>query len=554
MNIEIVKGTDFYVELLVDRKRFFKNTLLSVKAELLDSAITKLEDDIDEISSKVSNNKFGAFYWCYTYNNHRADGIIGTVLDYYIIEILDYLNKKERIEKLIISIHLKPAVVNKIKSLGINTISYNYNWFDKYANLAIRHLSPLRFLFKYFLSSVNSLVRSRDVIDFGNSILFFQPSDYPTYRLKGFPERIKKLQKFVLDESLTHVSYYNSTTKINISGYTLLSFFKALVTVIGFRIKLNKSLKKWNLAPSNIFIKYLENQTFWQTYFIFIRWYALQKILKYTNPEYLVASTNFGDPFRRMPLGVANAMKIKTILFACRPMYSKYRAEDRALQIDIDGRNDTSISDYLVVFDNVSVNLLKGFGINSDQIFVHNWYQSEGDDIKVICEDGLLILFAHQSYNNEVITLLEQFKEDGLKIPRLYFRAHPNDPISSDMVKRVKNLSFESFCITENKWAELKFVNVITFTSNSTSGIDAVSRGAALIWLPYLTEHSTQFKAMMDSVGIICNSNNEFFEQLKKFQDTNHVTEFVNTCANQFYSNTSAPSSIDKLIRIIENE
>jgi hypothetical protein len=99
----------------------------------------------------------------------------------------------------------------------------------------------------------------------------------------------------------------------------------------------------------------------------------------------------------------------------------------------------------------------------------------------------------------------------------LLFREHPNVTLTEKQLQSLKDVCPNLVAITSELWHNLKFINVLALTSNSTSGIDALSRGASLLWLPFLTEHSLQFTNMMDTLGYTVLNKMEFNQFIRNY-------------------------------------
>lgn len=175
-------------------------------------------------------------------------------------------------------------------------------------------------------------------------------------------------------------------------------------------------------------------QSFLQSYFVILREKALNDFLGKHKFNFIVSSTNFGDPLRRQYITVSNKYNHKTVNFACRSMYSHLRAEDNAIKSDFYNQDAySSLPDAHIIFDKVSYKHLINHGIDKTKIF-HYESPIKVDEKKEV-KDGILILFAHKSYNNDIINMLNEFQCKDLKFNKIYFREHPVVSLSINQKK-----------------------------------------------------------------------------------------------------------------------
>lgn len=510
MHIHITQSDQFYLDIKVDGVSFFKSTTIQTKSELLHSAIRKLENDIIQIANKSRHKSLGAFFWCYTYDIHRDDGIKGTVLDYYIVEILMFLKQKGEIEEIKVLSVLDFQTIRAIKD-NVTDVCYTSNRYRTFFKSFIRqHFGPIKYLLNYFVSSLNFKgPKFKKNID--NSAFIFSNYQSNLNRLKDFHLDLNVDNVFILDHTLTKIVETNSKKQFSTFSYNTHTIYRALVKIHLFYKQRREVIKETN---NNLFSTRLKKQTFFQTLYVLLRWEAYQEIFRKYKPKQLIVSSAFGDPFRRMPLGAAKQVDIKTVLFLCRPNLSYLRAEDRIIQPDIFTYNQTSIGDNIIVLDTSSYESLCDSGISPDCVKVYDFRNMSKPEAKNIFENGILILFAHNKYNDDIITTLEKFVKQGLSLKYVYFREHPSIKITNHQIKRLEEIASNVINITKYNWVDISFRNVITFTANSTSAIDANSCGAEVAWCPYYTEHSTQFYPIMKNFGHICNSEMEFYNFL----------------------------------------
>lgn len=520
MLLELKNGIQLRKELFLNGKNCFDLIDYKTKNKLFENALSKIDEEITLVAELSKNLNEGLYNWCLTYDNHRADGVIGMVLDYYIIEIITHINKQFDVIK---ELRIYTAVTKSFKS--ILKQNFNFKIIDKTPFLQIIRLQlrfklgPLKTIFQivcnsFFLSSSFK----RKLPD--NSALILTSLKISNARLKEFPSFLDSQfsNVYFLDISLLKIKKFNSTgEQFILKPYKLSIFFKAFVKTL-IHIKDKNLFIKGHNYNRNGFIKYLNQQSFLQTYFVRLKKMAYEEVFKQLYPKCLVVSSTFGDPQKRMPLIAAKQLEIDTILFSCRPFITKMRAEDRILQPDLLEYNKSTLGNHIYVFDKPSYNHLLLSGILKEKIDIYIPLQNlQKKHKKYHFSNTILLLFAHFEYNVSIINIMIELKEKGVKYDNLLYREHPSDKLTINQLKSLENISCNLECISTHVWYELELSNVLAITSNSTSGIDAISRGATLLWLPYLTEHSIQFSYMMKNLGYIAENRKDTFEFIINF-------------------------------------
>jgi len=537
----IKPSNEFEFDVLLDEKSFFLETPFIDKTELLSNAINTLETDIQNLAKSVDSNRYYNFFWEFTYDIHRDDGIRDTVADYYLLEILSYINKKYKIKKVEIHYFLPKPVINKISNVFPISLKYSKKYLIK--NYIRYQLGPLKYLinnlFKTFLRK-----RRNKEIEGSNNVVCITNNFFSTVRYKDFPTMLgKKFNVYLLNISLTKIRNHLTKKEIRLNSYSIRlyfkSFFKSLKQYKSFHSTL-KIIKK-----KSIFSLKLKNQSFLQTFYLVLRYETLKKIFSTNEFKYVIVITTIGEPLMRMVCAVARVKKIETIVFSCRYFLSNLRAEDRIIKLDFSSSNSDFFTDFFISFDKISKNHLMQAGVDINSIYTYNEEKKENEQKYI--SNGILLLFSSPPYNDKLLTLFESAVKKGHKFENVYYREHPNKGMSEEHMKRFKNIFKKNICLNKYKWVEITFSNVLAFTSNSTSGIDASSRGASIVWMPFLTEQSIQFKPMMEAIGKVCYSENEFLSFIASL-DRKTRASFNKKCKTEYQRNIYEKSSMSEFL------
>ena len=535
----------FFFDVFLEDRSFFEETPFLDKANLLNDAINLLEADIVHFAKPQQDSKYYSYFWEFTYDIYRDDGIKDTVLDYYLLGIIRYINRIYSIKKIEIHYFLSNPILEKIEKIAPLELKFSKIYHLKeYLRF---QLGPLKYI-KNYLGHVLNFTNKKRRLSGNNNVFFFTNNNFNTVRLKEFPNLIqKKFNVSLINFSLTKSRNYHNQKESNIKSYSLNVFFKSLFDTIN----IYKSIKKYNkkYQPKTLFSRNFNRQSFLQTYYLVLRYNALYNLFSNNSLKFVIVNTTVGDPINRMTLSVARSCGIKTIVFSCRSALSYLRAEDRVIALDFNESNGNFFTDYFISFDKLSKQLLERSGVQKKQIFTYS--ESNNEKILNYVNDGILILFASTMFNEKILNLFEIALENGYSFKKVYYREHPNKGISKGHMQRFRNLFNKPKCINEFAWNELKFNNVLAFTSNSTSGIEASARGASMVWLPFLTEQSTQFKPMIDAIGKTCYDKNEFYDFLRDIETRTTRLNFNKKCSIQYKQNIKEESTMKQLYNIL---
>ena len=545
MILELKNGIQLEKELFLNGKCCFDLIDFKVKNKLFQNALQKIDEEISLVAELSKDKKEGLYLWCLTYDNHRADGVIGMVLDYYFIEIIEYLIKEfNEISELKIYTRVTKSFKTLLKKKFIFKIIDKTDVTEKIKQRLRFKIGPLKTIFQILAKSffISSSLKNKLPDDL---VLILNPLERSNARLKGFPNFLetKFTNVFFLDRSLLKIKKFGfSGEQYNIKPYKLSVFFKAFVKALKFTKDKYFFLKEKDYNSIG-FINYLNEQSFLQTYFIRIKTLAYEEVFKQLNPKCVVVSSTFGDPQKRMPLIIAKKLGIDTILFSCRSFITNMRSEDRIIKPDLLEYNNSTIGNNIYIFDKPSYNHLLLSGFPQERIKIYNPQKNivkeynNNNNNNCFYSNSILLLFAHPSYNNSIINLMETLNNQGVKFETILYREHPNDRLTNKQIQLLQDICDNLECISEKLWSDLKFSNVLSITSNSTSGIDAVSRGATLLWLPFLTEHSIQFSQMINNLGYVANNKNEFSIFINNFINDKKFKRQIEKKCNTEYSN-----------------
>ncbi|MGB0805832.1 MAG: hypothetical protein ACPGRC_04020 [Salibacteraceae bacterium] len=515
ITIEFTKNNQGEFEILIDQVSIFSNYSYKQQAEILEKAIVKIENDLTLIIRNYGGLKeLSGFLWCYTYKVHRDDGIKDTVLDYFALEVVQKLAgnyKVSIIDRFGLSIGALTRMKAFFKEAKIESVSLK-----KTVKLKVRlkkTIGPMSYIFGHVKNTFFSKVKNNSTVP-AIDTLVYKAIRKGTTRFRGFLEEPENTNAFILDENLQFIKSPNG--KINrIAPFSVtlfaVAFYKALqLHFWGFR----KLLESNSLVESLI-----KEQSIFQSVYLLYRFEIMKQILGRLNPKQVIVSTSFSDPNNRMFMEASKTMNIPITVLSCRPFLSKYRPEDRIIEEELSVRYNALSLDKFVVFNENDRNYVRSFPYLSDKVVMFSPENNKGFKKTTRFNNGVLILFAHQSYNKYIIELLKRIIPKDYK-GRIFYREHPNVKLTTLELIKLKQIGNVK-CLNQNNWHNMIFEKVVTFTSNSTAVFEAQKRGCDVLWLTYLSINSLQFYELFSNSGTICNNEVEFEIGLKDYLTKN---------------------------------
>lgn len=445
------------------------------------------------------------------------------MLYYYLIEIIAHLKSTDQKNVLTIDECVPWFFKTIIRTqLQVNVIDRS-SLKDRFVFYLRYTIGPI----KRLLSCYKFRSRANQFDRFANSNILFYKINSDLTRLKGFPDYLVKNygKVIVVDNSLLKIKRLFLETDERtyyINPFNLSDFFICLYLTFKLKIEMKRSFNSYKMKLPFLFV--LKNQSFFQTLFVLIKEKAYTQLYKSLNPNSVIVSSTFGDPMKRMPLITAKRLDISTILFACRPFLSELRSEDRLIKPDLRNYHNSTIGDETIVLDNASLNHVTGY---STQINVEKFMNSlKGYSTGTIIRDSLLFLFAGKFLNRNLQFIIDELINVGVYFDIIYYREHPNYKINELQKRKLSEISRNVVCLTGKHWSDIEFRRTLAVSINTTAAIDAAERGAAVLWLPYLSEQSLQFIPVMDKLGARSNNNNQTITFIQRFQKDKNFREF----------------------------
>jgi hypothetical protein len=472
-------------------------------------ALKTLDNDIESQYYAYQKHKFSPFFWCLTYDIYRDDAIKDNVLNYLIFELAKHFSQKNELSVTFFN-HPGNNIFKHLSHINNVNVVIENKLFKSFKKNIRNTFGPLKVLIKYL--SAFSIKESKDSLDFKNITekhVFLANLNMSQTRWKGYPGslNLKCKKGYFLDVDLKRCKSIDEDHQLNIKLFTIQNLFSALKD----SFKLYRDFKTSLNIENSIFKEEIKQQSFLQTFTVMWRFYAWQEIFDKYNVTDIHVMTTFGDPFKRLPLAVANKRGAKGHVFACRPYLSEYRSEDRFIPIDKSEDSISQIPQDVIVLDTYSQNQLAKIGVLSKV------YNPINKTIKYIGKEGILLLFSDFDYNENIIKLICDLKISKLN---LFIREHPLVKLEAEQREKLKTISNSIIEINQYEWSELSFKKVLTFSANTTSGLDAVACGCELLWLPFLSQNFLQFTGYAEDTGRIVYSETEFLESISEYFNT----------------------------------
>lgn len=479
---------------------------LNLAIKLYGDALNKLDQDIQNQFDTCAQLKYSSFYWCLTYDIYRDDGIKDTVLHYLVVHLAKHFLLRGLVE-IVFNYYPGLGVLKQLKGLKNIHVILKVRLLSKIRSWIRNSFGPLVVLVKY--SAVVLRKDNKESQIFRNTAkkhVFLVNLDTPQTRWKGYPNslNLKNGKGYFLGVDLQRCKPIAGDKQFKIKLFSFSNFRKAFIDVLG----VFKEKRQLSSTSNSIFKDNLSRQSFLQTLTVLWRFYAWKELFEKHGVTDIHVMTTFGDPFKRLPLAVAKKMGATGHIFACRPYLSEYRSEDRVILADKSEDSICQIPRDVVVLDDYSQNQLSKAGVSSTV------YKQVDTTVTYVAEYGLLLLFSDFVYNENLIKLMDKLK---LRTLKLFIREHPLVKLNTEQRKKLHALSSSVVDLNRYEWSELKFNNVLSFSANTTAGIDAVRRGCDLIWLPFLSYNFLQFAGYANDIGKVVYSEDEWVVSVNEY-------------------------------------
>lgn len=514
MLIEVVNTTRnrFDVDILLNGISFFRADNIEEASRIYEAALQNLDDDINEVADLTREDEYHDFYWWLTYDGYRVDGIGLFVLEYLLLEILKaHLGGEEVVMKSKVSLNKSFydfCAVKGVRILRGQVLKDN-----------IRHhirnsLGPLKILFSY--ASHLRLPEDKASEQPQSSDLLFSQLYEKNYKRWGryatdWNSGNDHAYFFGMKEATLRCT--DRGTQHGIKVFAPSGFYKAWRASRKFQSR-KRSYKKQ--FQHSFFGFKLLRQSFFQSFAVFLRYYSLLELFRKSQCKRVHVMSSFGDPFHGTVLKAALDAGKMAYLYLCRPYISRTRSEDRVIAADkkygfLSG-NDARV----VVRDEISRKYLEDMEVQSELPQSHT---KNGHNEQVHCSRGLLLLFAHSGYNDTLLNLVDvALRERKNRDLKIFYREHPVVPLDERQESVLKALSPNLENLNDYDWQQLTFNEVLTFSANTTAGIEAMKRGAVLMWLPFLNHQYLQFTAYF-KLGQVAHSREDAVNKINNFLD-----------------------------------
>lgn len=257
--------------------------------------------------------------------------------------------------------------------------------------------------------------------------------------------------------------------------------------------------------------------------------HALSSFFRRLHPRLIISQGSYNGPHTRRIFYAAKHQGALSI-----SIEQKLVCPNQFAYVVSPSDEHSSLPDYFIVAHRASRNALISWGVSAERIKVgyrgpiQNIELAEQKDSSLMSygsipvsdgNDGseltiLLLLSDSLGVNQKLLGFLAHA---NLGRSFLLLRQHPNRPIESqpfllDYLAGVKWLNCSS-----TSWEKISdFGSVVAVTACSSAGIEALSFGCALIWLPLCSDLAVTYADMIESVGAICLDPSAFLDELAK--------------------------------------
>lgn len=519
--------------LYVNDKHYHKTVSFQDRIKCWELALGNLDSDVSKLSDSTKCLKNNNFFWSYTYENHRNDGVLGTIHHYYAIELFNLLEKEYKIKEIKIEQFFPYSFYkflilrfgNKIKIPLKGRVEQFLKFYLYYYVKPIYKISNLLFSLNVFRPLTNSTKKIETFVCSSRKDRISNRFDFIKNQISN--ENVafyaKKLNRNLKSQSFASVNFFS------------LVFSVSLIKIVKKSVNLRKSVSEY-LEYTSLFELNVKLQSFWQYLYLILKESLFEKALIKIQPKEIYYSGSIADPEQKLSVATANRLKIKSIVVACRPTLSSFRSEDRIIKAEL--IDDFELPDLLIVKDNFSKKTLTNFGYSEEKISVVHYSIDNEQKLTKYYENCLVLLLTQYDINT---LILEELSSTNYQcFDKLLIRSHPNrrsiHAIDAKQERLIKDIKLPTENITDFEWNNLRFTNCVALGVNSTAMLEASSRGCGLIWLPYLSDLALQYFPVMDRLGAYAQSTLDFKLLMDKLIDSEFKTELVEK-TNNYYLN-----------------
>lgn len=522
------------------------------RVALWKKANENLERDVNTTAGLFTDFELGAFLWCFTWEHHRHDGLVGTIYFYYLVELIAALSETH--SPRVLEIHRSvPSAFARMarRRSGLLSRRTGNRATSFVRTRSRRYFAPLR-LFGPFLR--HRLTKPRMRYEQGKIWLQMR-DDFAKNRFGAVLDFIaapdvQVYHKFIFANPASHPF---GNKEVHFSDFlTLGRLLKSARSVIRIRRETARVRRLNRPAWSdNFFWQLTHGQSFTETFHMVLRSELLEAAMLAYQPRALFTVTSLADPISRLPLSIASRQGIPGYVVACRSMLSVYRAEDRSCEADRAKQNGTSMGDFFIVRDAFSYQTLVRQQIHPSAISISGGTRKTLTEPPFVLRNGIVLLLTQFENNQRLIEHLRQCNTSAFTT--IYLRSHPNrwkkNEVSENQMELLRATGLEIVDITDLPMHRLECVDTIAMTTNSTAGVEIVSRGIPIVWVPFITEHSLQFAEVMENLGHICYDGEAMVALFDRFAvSPEHIRTFTRETSDRYSDFFKADDTISDLL------
>jgi hypothetical protein len=532
ISIEIKQHDLLHSWIFIDGKPLEQFYTFHQRVEIYRTTLQNVDSDITDAYQICKDSEYHTFVWLVTFKNLRQDGLVGVLLQYYLVSIIDRISKDHGfISNIAVFTWQDKPFIRFLKlRYPATNIWYKFPFFPNLAKIGFTALLPVKYL-------LTGLLQARLFVQkpsgYNGLEMIVAPKDFNRNRLRGYEKTTAEKQFLVLAKEVFH-SVKNIPDSGTLAQYSLVAYLKNLFAAIHVTIKVNGLIKDTYRTVKSLHSEILNSQGWFQTYFLVVKQRVLEKIIGRYWPKEVIVTQTFGYPAARAVTLAAETVGVRSKVFSCRPMVTLLRSEDRILPFEIQEKNPLfGLGETFVLFDRFSQTTLieQQYPIERIVPYVVS-LQTNKKNMKL---NGYLFLLTEERVNTRLIHLLSRHKPTISR--HVYLKSHPLQPITKDQVGLLRRAGLDFTDVSGFKLHELDLYEVIALTTNSTSGVEAVGMGGGILWMPFFTEHCIQFADAYEKLGEVVENESQFMEKMAFFSNALHFEAFIEKCRSQYQRN-----------------
>lgn len=477
----------------------------------LKNALRDFDSELEDAAERFKNHPYGAYLWLYTSDFIRGEEIKLLFRKHYLLKIIEYLIEQHPVKKVIFNTPAGPFIKKRLIALGIQ---FKCNYTQWLISGTVHLLIGLKRLF--FTTRFNLKCLFSKANPGFNGVLIDVSSRIKKNRYDNLGQivQLHEKVKFYSGDQLDVTGTEKEKTVVFKREMDISIIAAALMKSIRLTIFIFRNKK---LIPEGLYYNHRSLYNLLLYSDIILAEKCIAKYLDKSNIKTIVQVSTLTKPIYRLLISAAKQRGIEFILVASRSL-GPYENAEHLLRCDVKGYNNTHLPDWYIFKDFYSAEkVFQRFKHLKEKVLIGGRFVSkhiQTDEINK--ETALLILFNHRK--DLSFKLLKEVQKSGLNklVKKVIIRCHPIFRFERKTIEE-HFPDNEIIDITGMDYGLATQYRVIAISGPTTAALEAVQNRLLILWVPYIWDDSVVIDDVMQSVGIINETNKELVQNTETF-------------------------------------